>query len=177
MELDALIEKFTAVATGYTATVSCIPKSPETLFEELRKVTEGSDSILLAEPDDLAAELFIPFRSTHGVFRFPDEATLVSAEYGVSDAFAGVACTGSVCVSISTGLGGTVSLFPRKHIAVVDANTIVARPRDLLVHDSLRQKILSRNFVFISGPSATADMGPLVRGVHGPGNVHVIILV
>jgi len=31
--------------------------------------------------------------------------------------------------------------------------------------------------VFVTGPSATADMGPLVRGVHGPHQLHVIVLV
>jgi L-lactate dehydrogenase complex protein LldG len=35
---------------------------------------------------------------------------------------------------------------------------------------------LTRDFVFITGPSATADMGPLVRGVHGPHRQHVIVV-
>jgi len=30
--------------------------------------------------------------------------------------------------------------------------------------------------VFVTGPSATADMGPLVRGVHGPHKLHILVL-
>ena len=33
-----------------------------------------------------------------------------------------------------------------------------------------------RDLVFITGPSATADMGPLVRGVHGPHRLHILLL-
>ena len=40
----------------------------------------------------------------------------------------------------------------------------------------LEGKGLKRSFTFITGPSATADMGPLVRGVHGPGKLHIIVL-
>jgi L-lactate dehydrogenase complex protein LldG len=35
---------------------------------------------------------------------------------------------------------------------------------------------LKRNLVFITGPSATADMGPLVVGVHGPHRVLILLL-
>ena len=153
-----------------------IPGTPEALDIELKNATSGAESILLAEPDDLAVELFEPFKLSEGVISLPSDSDMATAEYGISDAFAAVAETGSVCVSLSSGLGGSVSLFARKHIAVVDVNTIVARPRDLLEHEGLRYKTLQRNFVLISGPSATADMGPLVRGVHGPGKLHVIIL-
>ncbi|MFB6362014.1 MAG: LUD domain-containing protein, partial [Halobacteriales archaeon] len=31
-----------------------------------------------------------------------------------------------------------------------------------------------RSAVLTTGPSATADMGELVTGVHGPGDVHVV---
>jgi L-lactate dehydrogenase complex protein LldG len=175
-EQNALIEQFTTVAGTYTATVSCITRSAQALTAELRRITAAADRILLAEPDDLEPRLFEPFRSGPGVVFSPTEAELASAEFGISDAFAAIASTGSVCVSVTKGLGGSVSLFARKHVAVVDANTIVARPGDLLLNPSLREKTLNRDFVFISGPSATADMGPLVRGVHGPGKVHVVIL-
>ena len=62
---------------------------------------------------------------------------------------------------------GMASLLAPLHIAVVAAETIVPQPRDLFREDVLGGKGLVRNFVFITGPSATADMGPLVRGVHG----------
>jgi L-lactate dehydrogenase complex protein LldG len=69
-----------------------------------------------------------------------------------------------------------VSLLAPLHIAVVAAENIVPKPRDLFRPDMLDGKGLRRDFVFITGPSATADMGPLVRGVHGPHKLHIIVL-
>jgi L-lactate dehydrogenase complex protein LldG len=173
---EKLIERFTEVAGRYTATVSTVERDAHSLARELKKLTEGAEKIVLAAPDDLEPELFDTFGSADDVITKPGEHDLASAEFGISDAFAAVAETGSVCVAMTNTLGGSVSLFTRKHIAVVDVNTIVSRPRDLLTDENLRDKTLQRNFVFISGPSATADMGPLVRGVHGPGKLHVVIL-
>jgi L-lactate dehydrogenase complex protein LldG len=62
------------------------------------------------------------------------------------------------------------------HIAVARRSDMVARPGDLLRPDCLGGKGVTRNFVYVTGPSATADMGPLVRGVHGPHRLHVILL-
>jgi L-lactate dehydrogenase complex protein LldG len=65
------------------------------------------------------------------------------------------------------------SLLAPLHVALLRAENIVARPRDLFAAGAVG---LAQDFVFITGPSATADMGPLVRGVHGPHRLHVIIL-
>ena len=95
---------------------------------------------------------------------------------GVTEAFAGVARTGSVCVDVNYQRTGVVSLLAPLHIAVVAAENIVPRPRDMFRPDVLGGEGLTRDFVFITGPSATADMGPLVRGVHGPHRLHIIVV-
>ncbi len=133
-------------------------------------------SLTLADPDDLDPDLFSIFKSHKKVITKPDTEQLANVRTGVTDAFCGVASTGSVCVSISKNLSSPVSMLTRKHIAVVDAQTIVPRPRDLFSEEIPGGKGLKRSFSFITGPSATADMGPLVRGVHGPGKLHIIIL-
>lgn len=99
-----------------------------------------------------------------------------SADVGVTDAFAGIAHSGSICVTVDHEYAGYLSLVTRVHIAVLSTKDIVERPGDLLREDCLDGKGLQRNFVFITGPSCTADMGPLVRGVHGPHRLHIIIL-
>jgi L-lactate dehydrogenase complex protein LldG len=101
---------------------------------------------------------------------------LATCDVGVTEAFAGIARTGSVCVTVDHEYAGVISLLSRLHIAVLSADTIVERPADLFSPRFLDGKGLHRNFVFITGPSATADMGPLVRGVHGPHQLHVIIV-
>lgn len=111
-----------------------------------------------------------------GVLLGRSKADLASCNVGVTDAFAGVARTGSVCVTVDHDYAGPISLLTRVHIALVAAETIVERPGDLFQNGCLEGKALHRNFVFITGPSATADMGPLVRGVHGPHQLHILIL-
>jgi L-lactate dehydrogenase complex protein LldG len=78
---------------------------------------------------------------------------------------------------VDQGDSGYISLLARTHIAIVAANSIVENPSDLFRGGRrARPQGLTRNFVFITGPSATADMGPLVRGVHGPHHLHIMIL-
>jgi len=62
------------------------------------------------------------------------------------------------------------------HIVLLMADRIVPRPRDLFDPACLDGEGLRRNLVFITGPSATADMGPLVRGVHGPHRLQILLL-
>ncbi|UCH63568.1 MAG: LUD domain-containing protein [Fidelibacterota bacterium] len=181
---ESLIREFVA-AIGLTgATVELVSRSPEALKHAVRRVlsggievpSESSGSALLAEPDDLPSELWDPLRNLEQVVDNPPDNQLRSARVGITDAFAGVARTGSVCVAVTAKLGGAVSLFPRSHIAVLEARNIVSRPGDVFTAGQLENKGMKRSFVFITGPSVTADMGELVRGVHGPDHLHIIIL-
>lgn len=173
---NELVERFVLAAQRSESTIERIKKDPRALKTALMKAVEGIPTVLFAEPEDLAIDLFVPFRESFEVISKPDENHLRRAEIGITDAFAGVARTGSICVSYSRNLSGTISLFARTHVAVLDAKTIVERPRDVFTTAVLKDKALSRDFVIITGPSSTADMGPLVRGVHGPGKLHIIIL-
>ena len=171
-----LIEQFVQAVQQTTATIEKIPSNKDVLNDSLLKATEDDKFVLLADPDDLDPDLFSIFKSHKKVITKPDTEQLANVRTGVTDAFCGVASTGSVCVSISKNLSSPVSMLTRKHIAVVDAQTIVPRPRDVFLEEIPGGKGLKRSFSFITGPSATADMGPLVRGVHGPGKLHIIIL-
>lgn len=109
-----------------------------------------------------------------GLIVDPDEAALAAGPVGVTDAFAGVAETGSVALSNVLGLNGPVSLFTHRHIVLLESWRMVARPRDLFTRTDWMEHML--NMVFITGPSATADMGKLVRGVHGPTWLDIVLL-
>jgi L-lactate utilization protein LutC len=62
------------------------------------------------------------------------------------------------------------------HIAVVPAGRILTGLDELFTLDP-RPAEHSSSTVFITGPSRTADIEQLlVRGVHGPGEIHVIVL-
>lgn len=88
---------------------------------------------------------------------------------GLTDAVAGVASSGSVCVPIDTGMGALVSLLVQHQLVVLEEGRLVSRPRDAIEQ-------IAGDFVFVTGPSATADMGALVRGVHGPHSLKIFIV-
>jgi L-lactate dehydrogenase complex protein LldG len=174
--VEPLIQQFCTAATTAAATVEVIERSPASLLEAIQRVAANANRILFAPPHDLPAELFRNFVADPRVVSDGNSDELVHSAAGVTEAFAAVARTGTVCVDVSYQRTGMVSLLAPLYIAVVAAETIVPRPRDLFSKDFLDGKGLTRDFVFVTGPSATADMGPLVRGVHGPHRQHVIVL-
>ncbi len=171
-----LISQFIQAAERSAATVECIRRNSEDLRKALLEACHNQEAVLLAEPEDIDDELFSAYKNLPHVVTNPTDQQLADTKIGITDAFAGVARTGSVCVSITQKLCGSISLFSREHIAVLDAATIVPRPRDIVSEKYMGSNGLERSFTFITGPSATADMGPLVHGVHGPGRLHIIIL-
>lgn len=170
-----LVEQFVKTVAETSATVERISRDAEELNAALLREA-GDETVFLAGPDDLDPRLFAIFRMNRNVITDPTRDQMRTIRVGVTDAFCGIASTGSVCVSINRNLSGPASSLTRKHIAVVDGSTILARPGDVFSEDCVEGKGLQRSFSFITGPSATADMGPLVRGVHGPGKLHVIVL-
>jgi L-lactate dehydrogenase complex protein LldG len=175
-EQVSLLEKFTTAATNAVATVEVIDRSPAALRDAILRVAENANRILYAPPNDLPVALFGDFAADPRVVADASPDEMVHSAAGVTEAFAAVASTGSVCVNVSHERTGMVSLLAPLQIAVVAAETIVPQPRDLFRADVLDGKGLKRDFVFVTGPSATADMGPLVRGVHGPHKLHIIVL-
>jgi L-lactate utilization protein LutC len=173
---SSVIEEFTQAAIEAVATVSVAERSPGALRDALLRVLDGVSSIIYAPPHELPASLFSEFVADPRVRVDPTPEEMVGSAAGVTEAFAGVASTGSVCIDISFERTGMVSLMAPLQVAVVAAETIVPQPRDLFRADVLGGRGLERDFVFVTGPSATADMGPLVRGVHGPHKLHIIVL-
>jgi len=62
------------------------------------------------------------------------------------------------------------------HIAVLRRADVVPSIKAAFAHlgPALRNEHVTA--VLATGPSATADMGALVRGAHGPAQVHVLIV-
>ena len=84
--------------------------------------------------------------------------------------------SGIAWVSELVEIAGGRDIFAERSSGKSAKERIVARPRDLFDPDCLKGEGLKRNLVFITGPSATADMGPLVHGVHGPHRLLVLLL-
>jgi L-lactate dehydrogenase complex protein LldG len=106
----------------------------------------------------------------------PHRVELAAAALGLTGAHAAIAETGSVVVVSGPGRGRLASLLPRVHVALVRRHDIVATLPTLLAS---RPDLVTSgaNFVCITGPSRTADIEHvLARGVHGPGDVHVVLV-
>jgi L-lactate dehydrogenase complex protein LldG len=104
--------------------------------------------------------------------------TLSTADMGITSADLLIANTGSLVMSTKCDEERLASCLPRIHVAVMAAGRIASKPPDAAQY--LRQQLQSdspSSVTFVSGPSRTADIEmKLILGVHGPHQVHVIIL-
>jgi L-lactate utilization protein LutC len=96
----------------------------------------------------------------------PDDAEVSTALYALAD-------TGSVVLASSPEEPRARSLLPFTHWTIVD------RDRILPGLDELFERVgtdLPSALAIVSGPSRSADIEQrLAVGVHGPGDVHVVI--
>lgn len=95
---------------------------------------------------------------------------------GITGADFGLADTGSLVLVSGPGRGRMASLLPPVHVAVLPVAQIVWTLADVM---AIAPDIAARgsNFVVITGPSRTADIEmTLTRGVHGPRDVHVVLV-
>jgi L-lactate dehydrogenase complex protein LldG len=103
-------------------------------------------------------------------------AQLDSASIGLTGVDAAIAETGSIVVVSGPGRPRLASLLTPVHIALVRHRDIVPSLRGL-VRSRAALASAGSNVVVITGPSRTADIEhTLSRGVHGPGEVHVILV-
>jgi L-lactate dehydrogenase complex protein LldG len=92
---------------------------------------------------------------------------------GITSADYALANTGSLVMISEARLA---SLLPPVHVAVIRAEQILTSLDELLTIVPEPARVTS-SMVLITGPSRTADIEQiLVRGVHGPGEIHVVIV-
>ena len=174
--MSELIATFEAKAIEAAAQVERLRARPDDLREAVRPLASGASSIALGAGEFIADGLMEALRELPGVLKTPTDEQLSKADVGICGGFAGVASTGSVSVAMGPTLVAMTSLLMPLHIVLLPAERIVSRPRDLFDPAVLKGEGLRRNLIFITGPSATADMGPLVRGVHGPHRLKILLL-
>lgn len=96
-------------------------------------------------------------------------AGITSADYALAD-------TGTLVMLSSVQEARMISLLPPAHIAVVPKERVISGLDELftILPNPAAQ---TSSMVLITGPSRTADIEQiLVRGVHGPGEIHVVVV-
>jgi len=109
-----------------------------------------------------------------------DKSTLrarcAESDIGITSADYGLADTGTLVMLSSHEEPRMISLLPPLHIAVVPESRIIGNLDELLRLLSAPAEQTS-SMVLITGPSRTGDIEQiLVRGVHGPGEMHVVVI-
>jgi L-lactate dehydrogenase complex protein LldG len=99
-----------------------------------------------------------------------------AADFGITSADYALADTGTFVLLSSPREARLISLLPPAHIAVLPRERILSG-LDELLSILPRPSEASSSMVLITGPSRTADIEQiLVRGVHGPGRLAVLVV-
>jgi L-lactate utilization protein LutC len=99
-----------------------------------------------------------------------------TVDVGITAADYALADTGTLVMLSSPQEARMISLLPPAHIAVVPSERILSGLDELFSLVPLPAD-LSSSMVLITGPSRTADIEQiLVRGVHGPGQIAVVVV-
>lgn len=101
----------------------------------------------------------------------PNPTEIWTAKVGITTADLAVAESGSLLLSAQPGRRRMASLSPEIHVVLIPKDRIVATLEEALA------RLTTRTSVLITGTSRTADIeSVLVRGVHGPREVWVVVL-
>jgi L-lactate dehydrogenase complex protein LldG len=121
----------------------------------------------------------ITFPDLYGDDRQDDAAHIRAAGAGIIGADAALATTGTLVLSTAPGRGRTPTVLPPRLIAIITLDQLLPNIEGWLARERAEGLSVMRdsaNVAFVTGPSRTGDIEMvLVLGVHGPGEVHVIV--
>lgn len=186
--LDMLAERFIRELTalsGHAARVPTLDTARAYVLEVARdrgarSLVRWSDPLLdeLAA-DDLLRAVGVEVTVSTEILDDVERAAIAAADIGLSGAVGAIARTGSVVLTSGPGRPRIVTLLPPTYIALVPTATLVADVPDALARfapDAARGT-LPASLTFHTGPSRSADIEQsLAIGVHGPGDVHVLLV-
>ncbi|MFQ3565907.1 MAG: LUD domain-containing protein [Aggregatilineales bacterium] len=127
----------------------------------------------------LAAGIEILQPALHDELRPETLARAETAQVGLTGADAAAATTGTLIVTSGPGKGRLPTILAPVHLVIITVDQIVPRIESWVARqreDGLLAVRGSANFCFITGPSRTGDIEmELILGVHGPGQLQVIV--
>jgi L-lactate utilization protein LutC len=99
------------------------------------------------------------------------------ADIGLSTAAWAIAETGTLVLEGNPGMGRSVTLLPPTYVAVVPVGRILRTVPEAIEKYAGGAEGLPANVCFHTGPSRSGDIEmALFVGMHGPGDVHVVLV-
>jgi L-lactate dehydrogenase complex protein LldG len=146
--------------------------TPDAAADYVRTLLDGKRAVASAAPFLLACGI----TGLPGVSMDTSRDACALADIGITSADYALADTGTLVLLASPKESRLVSLLPPVHVAVFPQSAILTGLDELfsVLPDPAEQ---TSSMVLITGPSRTADIEQiLVRGVHGPGVMHAVIV-
>lgn len=104
-------------------------------------------------------------------------ARCAAAEVGIGPADHGIVESGTIVLVHGPAHPRSISLLPPVHIAVLRASALVTDLHELFEGMHRDGYAVASAITFVTGPSRTADIEMiLTRGVHGPRELHVVLI-
>ncbi len=183
-----IIERFVQEATAVGAQVHRLSGEPQLVEKILEICAHQPGEIALSVAPlfgntDVRSELGARGLSIFAGNQSGHEQTvagLASCAVGVTSADYAIAETGTVVLSSDEPDALLVSLLPPLHIALVRSEQIIATMDEALARigrERMGQSSSTCSVTLITGPSRTSDVELVLSiGVHGPKELHVIII-
>lgn len=185
----ALLERFTLELTGLKGEVFPVDgdegaraKVLELLeFHQVKSILAWDFSHIPVEGLEAAirgAGIEIIQPDTHDELRMETLSASAEAQVGLTGADAAAATTGTLIFTTAQGKGRIPTVLAPVHIAIITLDQLLPRIESWVAAQRALGMPLKEhaNFCFTSGPSRTGDIEmQLILGVHGPGQVQVIV--
>lgn len=176
MSAEERLDLFSSEAEALGCVVYRVSRSEA--LEQIMDLLDGDKSVLSWAEEEL------PYEGLHDLLASldvsvarPDEGAV---RVGITGASAALAATGSLVLESGAGRPRSASLLPDRHIALMTADHVLddletwQASQAALGYPAFKQ---ASNTVIVTGPSKTADIGhQLVKGAHGPRELHIFIL-
>ena len=187
-EKELLIEELAANCVGLNITLHVVEslKEAEDVVVELIR-TKGPEFshnrhiIQHTHPDIAGMKLWQRFNresvTVHTTYPGDEEVKdkTIASYIGITAPDISVADSATLMQLTGPGCPRSTSLVPSIHIAVTRSENLVANLAE--GYALLKEIDPKESFVFISGPSKTADIeAHLVHGAHGPKELHLVLL-
>ena len=174
---QGLLDLFVEVAQNLSCKVY-LPANQSQAIQVILELLDDEQRLLSWDFENIPLPGLAEILSEHGIEI--SSGRDASVKVGLTGADAALAATGSLVLLTGKGKPRLVSLLPPVHIAVITRQQIIPDLESLMTE--FREKkpdVFQQNssIMIISGPSRTADIAmQLILGMHGPRELHIIIL-